>query len=77
MIPFIHIIITYFIIIGPLHAYNALVEKKKIRDDKFQRVALAKLQELHDNLKNYNPPLPVGPLDAAKETVYYYNTYYY
>lgn len=51
---------------GPLHTYNSMVSNSTIRDDPHQRVALTKLQSLHDALQYYDPPLPIDPLEAKQ-----------
>ncbi|MFV0475471.1 MAG: cell division protein ZapE [Pikeienuella sp.] len=40
---------------GPLNRYRTLIEEGAIHDDMAQRLALEKLQLLHDRLKDYDP----------------------
>ncbi|CAG8461031.1 6430_t:CDS:2 [Diversispora eburnea] len=42
---------------GPISRYNSLVESGIIREDSFQYSIVNLLQDLHDRLENYDPPL--------------------
>ncbi|KAF3188589.1 hypothetical protein TWF788_000338 [Orbilia oligospora] len=46
---------------GPIDKYKELVSEGKLRDDDHQRKIVVKLQDLHDQLVNYNPPVVVRP----------------
>lgn len=60
--------------IGPLEVYNDLVSKQTIRDDPYQRTALAILQQLHENIANYDPPIPVPP-NTIDHKVYFIHSF--
>lgn len=42
--------------VTPLSRYNQLVEAGALRDDEHQRGIVAKLEKLHQQLRNYHPP---------------------
>ncbi|KAF3152104.1 hypothetical protein TWF225_006341 [Orbilia oligospora] len=46
---------------GPIDKYKELVSEGKLRDDDHQRKIVVKLQDLHDQLVNYDPPVVVHP----------------
>ncbi|KAK6341794.1 hypothetical protein TWF730_001286 [Orbilia blumenaviensis] len=46
---------------GPIDKYKELVGEGKLRDDDHQRKIVVKLQDLHDQLAKYNPPVIVHP----------------
>ncbi|KAK6496497.1 hypothetical protein TWF481_002513 [Arthrobotrys musiformis] len=46
---------------GPIDKYKELVSEGKLRDDDHQRKIVVKLQDLHDQLGKYEPPVVVHP----------------
>jgi protein AFG1 len=46
---------------GPMAEYNARVKAGKLRDDEHQRTLIQSLQDLHNRLVNYTPPLVIPP----------------
>lgn len=46
---------------GPIDKYKELVGEGKLRDDDHQRKIVVKLQDLHDQLAKYDPPVVVHP----------------
>ncbi|KAK4548226.1 hypothetical protein LTR36_010096 [Oleoguttula mirabilis] len=46
---------------GPLQEYDARVQSGRLRDDEHQRTLVQALQDLHDDLLEYNPPKVVQP----------------
>ncbi|RMD41698.1 hypothetical protein DV735_g3449, partial [Chaetothyriales sp. CBS 134920] len=51
--------------LSPLEEYDERVHSRKLRDDEHQRMIVAHLNDLHDLLKDYNPPKVVRP-DAVE-----------
>lgn len=43
---------------GPLNVYRSMLLSKTIKENNFQLEAITKLQELHDKLSKYDPPIP-------------------
>jgi protein AFG1 len=46
---------------GPMAEYNARVKAGKLRDDEHQRMLIQSLQDLHNRLVNYTPPIVIPP----------------
>ncbi|KIV84342.1 hypothetical protein PV11_00126 [Exophiala sideris] len=46
---------------GPLAEYDERVQTKRLREDEHQRTLIQHLQDLHDTLKDYQPPKVVHP----------------
>ncbi|RMZ92559.1 hypothetical protein DV736_g227, partial [Chaetothyriales sp. CBS 134916] len=47
--------------LSPLEEYDERVHSRKLRDDEHQRMVVAHLNDLHDLLKDYEPPKVVHP----------------
>ncbi|KIX02335.1 uncharacterized protein Z518_08276 [Rhinocladiella mackenziei CBS 650.93] len=58
---------------GPLEEYDERVHARKLRDDQHQRTLVEHLQDLHESLKDYNPPKVIHPdindLQPAKKSL--------
>lgn len=58
---------------GPLHKFRAMVASGELRDDAAQRLAVEKLQLLHNRLIGYNPAKPkrvgLGLFGWGRETI--------
>ncbi|CAB5202533.1 unnamed protein product [Rhizophagus irregularis] len=50
---------------GPISRYNALVASGMVREDSFQRSIVNILQDMHDRLLNYDPPLITDATDEV------------
>ena len=46
---------------GPMAEYNARVKAGKLRDDEHQRMLIQSLQDLHNRLVDYTPPVVIPP----------------
>ncbi|KAH0836985.1 hypothetical protein AYO21_01712 [Fonsecaea monophora] len=46
---------------GPLEEYDERVQTRRLREDEHQRTLIEHLQDLHETLKEYNPPKIVHP----------------
>ncbi|KAI9839175.1 MAG: hypothetical protein M1819_003168 [Sarea resinae] len=46
---------------GPMNEYDARIASGRIRNDEHQRTIIQSLQDLHEMLKDYNPPKVVHP----------------
>ncbi|KAK5133791.1 hypothetical protein LTR08_007220 [Meristemomyces frigidus] len=46
---------------GPMQEYDARVQSGRLRDDAHQRTLVQALQDLHDDLRNYNAPKVIQP----------------